>query len=193
VSIASLLLTLISVVLLVYLSFFRKPKLQVRFYYVPQLLLPDPNREPNYPTLRVINRGPGEIRVERVKVRIRPAFCWLFGNQTLITVTPLRYNEIPYPLGVTDVMAVDLPANDCVLDRNPLQIGAEDWFGRKHWAPKKDLEEAQRNYARFKKFLAEASPPRTNETRALPRTALHLQLSKPRIFDPRYVLGSLHL
>jgi hypothetical protein len=155
-SIASLLLTLISVVLLVYLSFFRKPNLQVRLYYTPQLLLPDPNRKPNYPTLRVINRGPWEIRIERVKARIRPAFCWLFGKQTLTTVTPLRWNEIPCPLAVTDAMAVDLPANDCVLDCQPLRIGVEDWSGRKHWAPKEDLEEAQRNYARFKRFLAEA-------------------------------------
>jgi hypothetical protein len=149
----SVILTLLSVWLTIYLNFFRKPKLRVRFQYTPRLLLPDPNREPDYPTLRILNRGPGEIRVERVKARIRPAFCWLFGKQTLMTVTPLRNNEIPYPLGVTDAIVVDLPINDCVLDCKPLQIGVEDWLGRKHWAPKKDLERAQRNHSEFKRFL----------------------------------------
>jgi hypothetical protein len=98
-----------------------------------------------------------------VKDRIRPAFCGLFGEQTLATVTPLRSYEVPNPLGVTDAMAVDLPVNDCVLDCKLLQIGVEDWFGRKHWAPKKDLEEAQRNYAEFKRFLVEASPKPPNQ------------------------------
>jgi hypothetical protein len=105
--------------------------------------------------LTIVNHGPGEIRIEEVKLRIRPAFCALFGKQTLQTATQLYTNYLPLAVGVADTTGLTFSID--ILDLKPLRIGVRDWSGRICWAPKKDLEQAQQNYAEFKKFLAEAS------------------------------------
>jgi hypothetical protein len=148
-------LTFCTLALIIYQNFFRKPKLRVKFYYFLDKRLPHPNLEPSRPALTIVNHGPGEIRIEEVKLRIRPAFCALFGKQTLQTATQLYTNYLPLAVGVADTTGLTFSID--ILDLKPLRIGVRDWSGRICWAPKKDLEQAQQNYAEFKKFLAEAS------------------------------------
>jgi hypothetical protein len=52
-------------------------------------------------------------------------------------------------VGVADTMGLTFSID--ILDLKPLRIGVRDWSGRICWAPKKDLEQAQQNYAEFKK------------------------------------------
>lgn len=148
-------LTSCTLALIIYQNFFRKPKLHLKFYYFLDKHLPNPNREPSRPALTIVNHGPGEIRIEEVKVRIRPAFCALFGKQTVQTATQLYTHYLPFAVGVADTTGLTFSID--ILDLKPLRIGVRDWSGRISWAPKKDLEEAQRNYTEFKKFLSKES------------------------------------
>lgn len=150
-------LTSCTLALIIYQNFFRKPKLRLKFYYFLDKRLPDPNREPSRPVLTIVNHGPGEIRIEEVKLRIRPAFCALFGKQTIQTATQLYTRYVPFPLGVAETMGLTFSLD--ILDLKPLRIEVRDWSGRISWASKKDLEEAQRNYSEFKKFLDEGPFP----------------------------------
>jgi hypothetical protein len=74
VAIIGVLLGVFSIGLTIYLNFFRKPNLRVKFYYSPQMRLPEPNWEPPGPTLIMEVRGPGVIKLQEAIVRIRPAF-----------------------------------------------------------------------------------------------------------------------
>jgi len=105
--------------------------------------------------LSIVNHGPTEVRIEEVKLRIRPAFWALLSEQTLQTATQLYTRHLPFPLGVAETSGVTFLID--ILDLKPLGIGVRDWSGRICWAPKNDLEEAQRNYTEFKKFLSKES------------------------------------
>ena len=164
VAIIGVFLGLFSVALTIYLNFIRKPKLRVKFWYVPQMRLPDPNWEPPRPTLMIENRGPGVIKLEAAKIRIRPAFWRLFGKETLQTIDTVYGHYVQQELAVTHcehlVFYLDSDPGEravrCLFDLNPLRVGVQDWWGRHHWAPKGHLEKAQQNYAQYKDFLAKA-------------------------------------
>jgi len=143
-----------SVIYLIWLIYktLGKPRLDVRFEYTPDLRPPDPNRPPAYTYLAISNRGPRATIMEAVKVRIRPAFWWWLGKETLQSVTPLRMRTLPSRLEVAETMVLYLQVEECLLDANPLRIGVQDWLARMHWAPKKDLEKVQALWRLKKKW-----------------------------------------
>jgi hypothetical protein len=133
----------------------RKPKVRVNFYYNPDRLPPDPNRARIVPCLVVQNLGPGLTRIEEAKIMVGPTSSGS-RRKTLRTITAVTWtgDRPPQRLEVAQTMVICFELErECFLEANPLRVGAQDWSGRIHWAPRHDLEKAQANYTAYKASL----------------------------------------
>jgi hypothetical protein len=148
----------------IYRDIVLKPRLRVKFGF-SQLLYPNNSITAPFLELSVVNLGPGDARVVAARARTRPFFLGWFDKEPLPTVihdyTDSRCARLPAKIAVGETIAITFPiAETCLLDKPLLRrIGVEDSFGRVHWAPRKDLKTARREYAALNQQLA--SPKRT--------------------------------
>jgi hypothetical protein len=89
--------------------------------------------------LKVVNLGPGTAVVEAAVIKTRHA---------TLTWQSAHIDKIEIKAGQRTILQI--PRDSLLEDTKPLRIGIQDVFGRIHWAPRKNLENAQREYAEAK-------------------------------------------
>jgi hypothetical protein len=96
--------------------------------------------------------GPGEAIVNMAMVKSRVS---RFGKTSLAVVIH-NFNDpfcarLPVKIDVGHTVNITFPVNqNCLLDTKPVRIGVRDSFGRIHWAPKRDLILAHRDWDGYK-------------------------------------------
>jgi hypothetical protein len=133
----------------VYRDVVLKPRFRVRFaiYHWWRDEGTHRARPPEY-HLTVVNHGPGTATVEATVVKTRLAkLVWSWNSNDV--------HKVPQELkpGQLTIITVS-PTESLIEDTKPLRIGVQDAFGRVHWAPRKDLEKAKREYAQLKEKSA---------------------------------------
>jgi hypothetical protein len=151
-SILALLVSAISLGWNIYRDVILKARLQVRFS-VSELIMPDGSVTAPYLGLNVVNLGPGQAIVNMSILKKRGS-SW-FGKASLTGVIH-NYDDpfcarLPAKMAVSETITITFPTDkNCLLDAPPLRIGVQDSFGRIHWAPKRDVRKAQRDWEEYK-------------------------------------------
>src|SRR5271166_1163801 len=92
-----------------------------------------------YLELSVVNLGPGLVVVGAAVIKV--------GG--LVERVPAE--NLGTRLEKGERVVIMLPnAKECVLDKKPRRIGIRDTFARVRWAPRKDLDQVQREYGEEK-------------------------------------------
>lgn len=105
-------------------------------------------------TVSVANQGPGPVQVEMIHGEIEPWWKRRILRQSIEHVyvmvdqtNPLN-PRLPHRLKVGDTIKLFLPYNeDCLLRNERIErVGVGDSFGRIHYAPKKQVEAARKQF-----------------------------------------------
>lgn len=112
----------------------------------------NPNK-PKYVDLTVTNHGPGSVNLSMVQMKNTSLFKWLFRKQEYAVVihdyeNPLSA-QLPHKLEVGEKIDLLFTYDkDCLLKDGWSHVGISDYFGRSHWAKKKEVREANKRWCR---------------------------------------------
>jgi hypothetical protein len=154
VSILALIASSLSLGWNIYRDVVLKPRLRVTFG-IKSLLRTDEDYRlsqmgPPLLRLEATNHGPGAVvccgAVARTVSFPRSLFTASYGFIVPDLEHPLCFKP-NHRLAVGDTMQFIFPyQKECFLANMPKRIGIRDSFGRMHWAPRKDLKSALRDY-----------------------------------------------
>lgn len=150
-----------------------KPRLKVRFG-IKSIVRPGDEHMPTQtsPPLLVVdatNHGPGDVVCREAIVRkhsgILTIFLAIFRRFPYNFIMPDWENpyctRLPSRVAIGDSVSVIFPHDrECFLSEKANRIGIADSFGRVHWAQRKDLKRARRQYAKDSSSLI---PPRLDK------------------------------
>jgi len=114
-------------------------------------------------SIAVTNHGPGQVKITLIVGRYSVPF-WkrpVQRPQHFVILKYLRTNpanrHLPQRLDVGDSLTLFLPYDErCFLSDDASQIGVSDSYGRYHYAPRKDVREAGKQFS--KDFGAQLEP-----------------------------------
>ena len=150
ISVFSLIVAGISLGWNIYRDLILKGRLKVGFSIVILMAKGQQGKE-HYVNLRVTNFGPGEVICNMVCYKYRPLFVLSkkdYSQGIIIHdyTNPLSA-QLPNKLKVGDTIQILFPYNkDSFLKDKMTHIGVCDSFGRYHYAPKKDFQEARKTF-----------------------------------------------
>jgi hypothetical protein len=137
----------------VYRDVILKPRVKVSFG-VKSIILPGKGFETHL-MVDATNHGPGDVvckgAVIRRRSRILTIFLTIFRRFPYNFIVPDWENpyctRLPKRVAVGDSVSVIFPYDrDCFLSEKVNRIGVADSFDRLHWAPRKELTQARRQY-----------------------------------------------
>jgi hypothetical protein len=103
--------------------------------------------------LTATNYGPGIVKTGNICVRQAPLWRRILRKVKFAIINPDYTNpmstRLPAKIEVGDRIEVFLPYDEkCFLNSPFTDIGLSDYYGRVHWAPRRDLKKA---YATWRK------------------------------------------
>ena len=110
---------------------------------------------PMYVNITATNFGPGAVNLSMVEVKNSSWWKWLLRKEEHAVVihdyeNPLS-GQLPHKLEVGEKINLLFPYDEnCFLKEGWSHIGVNDYFGRTHWASKKDVKAATQKWK--KKF-----------------------------------------
>ena len=147
VSVVSALISSIALGWNIYRDIVLKARVRVTFSVVFILHESLPER-PQYLNIRATNFGPGAITLSMIVAKESPLWRRVLRKEKFAMITPDYTNplsaRLPTKLEVGDKLDLFLPfEKDCFLAKPFSKIGLNDYFGREHWAPRKDIIRAR--------------------------------------------------
>lgn len=136
----------------IYRDVILKPRVRVWFAVVSILSEGSPEA-PQYLNLKVTNHGPGSLKISNICVRDASLWKMALRRVKLAIIIPDDRNpmseKLPSKVEVGDKIEILLPYNKhCFLNGSFTHVGVSDYYGRRHWAPKKQLREAYKAWER---------------------------------------------
>jgi hypothetical protein len=133
----------------VYRDIILKPRLRVRLS-IGRFMGPM-HKSPDKIVIEATNFGPNKVKCVGIPIRNATLLGKLFRtNQYGFLVsdyTDACNTKMPCQLDVGDSCNLVFPfERNCFLAEPCTHVGISDGFGRKHWVPKKDILEAQKEY-----------------------------------------------
>lgn len=152
ISIFSVLVAAFSLGWNIYRDIILKAKVDVSFAVVTIIHDTMPDR-PQFLNIKATNFGPGSVTISMICVKKAEIWRRLIRKTKHAVITPDYTNplssKLPAKIEVGDKIELLLPyKKDSFLRSHFTHIGVNDYFGRTHWAPKRDLKKA---YATWKK------------------------------------------
>ncbi|MFH0772572.1 MAG: hypothetical protein V1933_08140 [Candidatus Omnitrophota bacterium] len=150
VSIISLFLAALSLGWNIYRDIVLKPRVKISFG-VRTLVHPSIEGRPEYLVISATNFGPGNINLSMIQMKYSGFWLWLFRKSQYAVIihdykNPLSA-QLPNNVKVGNKIDLLLPYNqECFLSAPCTHIGLSDYYGRIHWAPKKDIKQAKKKY-----------------------------------------------
>jgi hypothetical protein len=136
----------------VYRDVVLKPKVVVSFsiVFIVHDSLPD---KPQYMNIRATNFGPGTVNLSSIVARNAPYWRRLLRKVEYAFITPDYTNpmsgRLPTKLETGDKIELLLPYDaECLLSKTFTQVGLTDFFGRTHWALRKDMNKAHEKWSK---------------------------------------------
>ena len=102
---------------------------------------------PEYINITATNFGPGLVNLSMIEIKNSSWWRWLLRKEEHAVVihdseNPLS-GQLPCKLEVGEKLNLLLPYDEqCFLKEGWSHVGVNDYFGRTHWACKKDVKEA---------------------------------------------------
>jgi hypothetical protein len=123
-----------------------KAKVDVSFAIVT-LIHPSSPTKPQYLNLKVVNFGPGPVTVSMICAKNTSLWMRLRKRTKRAVITADYTNplsaKLPAKIEVGDKIELLLPYDkDCFLRHPFTHVGVNDYYGRRHWAPKGELKKA---------------------------------------------------
>jgi hypothetical protein len=155
ISLVSLLVAAFSLLWSVYKDIVLKPRLKVRFSV--QKVVGGPLQSYDVLTFSATNFGPGKIRCEMLQLKSESLWRKFINKRREAVLLNDNTNpyatKLPCILDVTERGNFFIPFNEsCFLNEQFTHIGVSDSYGRVHWTPKKQVDEAKKIFRKeFKK------------------------------------------
>jgi hypothetical protein len=155
VSILALIASSLSLGWNIYRDVVLKPRLKVAFGIKTILREGEEHRlsqvGPPLLELEATNHGPGEVVCKGAIAKTGSLLRSLFAEFPYGFIVPDHEHplcsRLPCRITVGDKVSIIFPYNqDCLLANVPMRIGISDSFGRTHWAPRRELKRAHRQY-----------------------------------------------
>ncbi|MEW7987350.1 MAG: hypothetical protein ACH255_19890 [Candidatus Thiodiazotropha sp.] len=127
-----------------------KPKVDIIFG-VKMIVTPGSNERPEYVIITATNFGPGATTISMIQVRYAPLWRRLLRKAKNAVIihdyeNPLS-GQLPSKLEVGDKIDLILPYDEnCFLNEEWTHVGVWDYFGKSHWAKKRQLKEARERW-----------------------------------------------
>jgi hypothetical protein len=146
VSIVSVLISSVALGWNIYRDIILKARVRVSFSVVSILHESFPER-PQYLYISATNFGPGAITLNMILAK-EPLWRRILRKEKYVMITPYDTHplsrSLPAKLEVGDMLQLLLPfERDCFLAGPFSQVGLNDYFGRNHWASRKDIVRAR--------------------------------------------------
>lgn len=146
VSIVSALIASLALGWNIYRDVVLKPKIVVSFSVVVIIHDSLPHR-PQYLNITATNFGPGVATLSSIIVKNAPVWRRILTKVKWAIITPDYGNtlsaRLPAKLETGDKVELLLPYDEkCFLSEAFTHVGLSDYYGRKHWAPRRDLRKA---------------------------------------------------
>lgn len=134
----------------VYRDVVLKPKVVLSFSIVFIVHETFPDR-PQYMNIRATNFGPGVVTLSSIVAKNAPLWRRVFRKVQNAFIIPDYTNplsgRIPAKLETGDKVELLLPFDaDCLLSKTFTHIGLNDFYGRSHWAPSRDVKRAYKEW-----------------------------------------------
>jgi len=106
---------------------------------------------PQYVNITATNHGPGVVNLSMIQMKNASIWKWLVRKKEFAVVihdytNPLS-GQLPHKLEVGEKIDVLLPYDaECLLKNGWSHVGLSDYFGRTHWAKKKDVKIANEKW-----------------------------------------------
>lgn len=109
-----------------------------------------PNR-PKFISITATNFGPGPVNLSMIQARYSPFWKRVLGKSEYAVIMHDYTNpmsaRLPAKVEAGDRIDLLLPYNkECLLHRDWTHIGINDFFGRHHWATRKQIETARKEW-----------------------------------------------
>lgn len=96
-------------------------------------------------SISATNHGPGSVKLKMIHVKNSSWWRWLLRKEKYGVVLQDQTNpdswKLPHKLEVGDSIDIFLPYdNECFLSYGWSHVGINDYFGRVHWAPSKEIK-----------------------------------------------------
>ena len=150
ISIFSMLIAVFSLGWNVYKDVIMKPRVKVRFS-VSSIVHDSSINGDTFISLNAVNMGPGPITLSMPTSRDASIWKRITGtSQSYVIIPNFKHPicfKLPHKLEMAEQAQLVFPYEEgCFLKDEFTHIGISDSFGRIHWAPKKDIEEAKEQY-----------------------------------------------
>jgi hypothetical protein len=150
ISFISILIATASFVWNIYRDVALKAKVDVSFavVFIIHETLP---HQPQYLNLKITNFGPGVVNISMIFVKEAELWRRLF-RKTRHAVVNADYtnpmsSRLPAKIAVGDKIELLLPYDkDCFLKSHFTHVGVSDYYGRVHWAPRRQLKKAYESW-----------------------------------------------
>jgi hypothetical protein len=134
----------------IYRDVILKAKVDVSFAVVALIHETLPER-PQFVNFKVTNFGPGPVNISMIHAKYAPMKYRLLRKTEHAVINPDYKNphsaKLPAKIEVADKIELFLPYNSkCLLNREWTHVGVNDYYGRVHWAPKKQLLKARKQW-----------------------------------------------
>ena len=127
-------------------------KAKVRVTFGIRIIIHDtmPGR-PKFVAITATNFGPGTINLSMIQAKHAPLWRRIFRKVEYAVImydyTNLMSTRLPAKVEPGDRIDLFLPYDvDCLLNREWTHVGIDDYFGRHHWAPRKQIKKARKEW-----------------------------------------------
>jgi len=133
----------------VYRDVILKPRVKVSVAKATLIMPHGPNTD--HLTIKAVNHGPGQVRLNTIRFKRLSLFGRLLKRSQYGVIVhdyenPLS-GTLPKMLEVGDTLSFFFPWDrDSFLSSKPTHLGLDDTFGRFHWASKRELKTAYKEW-----------------------------------------------
>lgn len=151
ISIISVLLAGLSLGWNIYRDVVLKAKIKVSFSISTIVQQGDSTPRPEYVTITATNFGPGAVNLSMIEIKKSSWWKWLLRKEERAAMihdyeNPLS-GQLPHKLEVGEKINLFLPFDEsCFLKEEWSHVGINDYFGRTHWARRKDVKAATQKW-----------------------------------------------
>jgi len=150
ISVFSVLIASLSLGWNIYRDIILKAKVDVSFAIVHLIHETLPER-PQFINFKVTNFGPGPVIISMIHAKYAPLKLRLLRKTEHAVVlsddTNPHSSKLPAKIEVGDKIDLLLPyGKECMLNREWTHVGVNDYYGRVHWVPKKQLIQARKQW-----------------------------------------------
>ncbi len=150
ISILSVLIAGLSLGWNIYRDVVLKAKVRISFA-IMTLVQRGVSARPEYISITATNFGPGAVNLSMIEIKNSSWWRWLLRKVQRAAVIEDYENPIsgklPHKLEVGEKLNLLLPFNaQCFLKEGWSHVGVNDYFGRTHWARKKDVNVANQKW-----------------------------------------------